>query len=1328
MAHRFFKHWVFSGTVQLYRILTWIILMAGLVFASTILALRYWILPNVAVYRGEIVQMLSEATGHQITIGDLRGSWDGLRPRLILTEVVMLDQAQQPALELPRVAATLSWQSLIQQRVDFHALDIYQPVLNVRRDTQGAITVGGVLLNMQERHDDGFARWILAQRDIEIHGARVVWEDQSRAAPQLVLENLQFRLMNRGQRHRLGLRAEPPVALSSPVDIRADLEGENLDRLAASLQGKIFVDLAETNIAAWQQWLDFPIHFPRGKGGVRAWLNFDHDHLNGVIADVKLSDVQTRLASHLPQLDLRLLEGRFSWQRSTEGFELTTKQLQLVQGRRAQLPPFDLNLRLSQINSPERISGEIKVSHLEIAPLIELVDHLPLATELRQRLVDLSPSGTVQDMALSWQGTWPQLERYTVRAQVANLALKTQGRMPGFSGLSGHIDGSDKGGIVNLNVTKGNLELPTVFRETLVFSRLAGQLSWINHLGLIELRLNQLNLSNPDFSATVSGQYKTAKEGPGVMDLSAQLNAIAIPRVPAYLPKMMSKDAFAWLSRGLVAGQARDLKFRVKGNLKDFPFAEERQGLFEVSSQIKGGTLEYGPSWPQLTGIEGDFLMSNQKVQVLAKQAYSGRVLLTKIKALIPDALHRDEILQVSGEGEAATSEFLNFITNSPVDRMINGFTESMQAQGRGRLELNLTLPLRNLRNSKVQGQYQWFNNQVLLDSGWPALEQVNGRLEFNESSVRVPQLTAQFLGGPLTMSAGTQTDAAVNVQFQGRINADAVRRAGGLEWLNWARGATDWRGSLVVRNRRADLIVDSTLQGLVIQGPQPFSKVANEILPLHLERRYTGAQQERMTLSLGQWLSAVMLRRTGAAVNALANTTTTATTATAATSPAPAATVDRIAIRVGPGVAPEPERPGLSITGALKSIDVAEWLSWHDQYHLGMSKAGASSNTSSFTLSAVDVRIGELWVADRMLADMGVKLSAQQGGVYLAALRGRDLEGSLTWRSGSAGFTNMAATPNQLVARFRRFNWPAKTPHVQSGAVAESRPVDGVPNLESTSANWPSLDVVVDEMRLGGHPLGRLTLMAKSQQRDWRIERLEMTTPESQFRMDGYWQSWLTRPRVQANVHLEVADVGAWLTRMGFAGGVRRGNAKLNGQLAWLGSPQQLDYPTLSGEFNLEANRGQFEKLDPGIGKLLGVLSLQSLPRRLSLDFRDIFSEGLAFDEISAAVTVNKGIASTDNWKLVGPSARVVMSGQVDLAKETQALRVKVTPQVSDSMAVAGALLAGPVAGVAAYLAQKLLRDPFGQLIAHEFDVSGTWTDPLVAKVERSPATQASP
>ena len=135
---------------------------------------------------------------------------------------------------------------------------------------------------------------------------------------------------------------------------------------------------------------------------------------------------------------------------------------------------------------------------------------------------------------------------------------------------------------------------------------------------------------------------------------------------------------------------------------------------------------------------------------------------------------------------------------------------------------------------------------------------------------------------------------------------------------------------------------------------------------------------------------------------------------------------------------------------------------------------------------------------------------------------------------------------------------------------------------------------------------------------------------------------------------------------------------------------------------------------------KLLGILSMQSLPRRISLDFRDIFSEGLAFDEIVGAVKVSKGVASTDNLRIIGPAARINMSGQTDLARETQALRVKVTPQLSDSLSVAGALLGGPVAGVAAFIAQKFLKDPLNQIASYEYDITGTWVDPVVAKIER--------
>jgi len=189
----------------------------------------------------------------------------------------------------------------------------------------------------------------------------------------------------------------------------------------------------------------------------------------------------------------------------------------------------------------------------------------------------------------------------------------------------------------------------------------------------------------------------------------------------------------------------------------------------------------------------------------------------------------------------------------------------------------------------------------------------------------------------------------------------------------------------------------------------------------------------------------------------------------------------------------------------------------------------------------------------------------------------------------------------------------------------------------------------------------------------------------------------------------------------------VQRGTAKLEGSLSWNGAPYELDYPTMTGNLALEAAKGQFVKLDPGIGKLLGVMNLQSLPRRVSLDFRDVFSEGFAFDEIGGAAKIDRGSARTENFRVRGPAANIVMRGEVDLAKETQNLRVRITPQLTESVAIAGALVGGPIAGVAAYLAQKVLKDPFGQLASFEYDVTGKWSEPTVKRVPR-PAPAPEP
>ena len=149
---------------------------------------------------------------------------------------------------------------------------------------------------------------------------------------------------------------------------------------------------------------------------------------------------------------------------------------------------------------------------------------------------------------------------------------------------------------------------------------------------------------------------------------------------------------------------------------------------------------------------------------------------------------------------------------------------------------------------------------------------------------------------------------------------------------------------------------------------------------------------------------------------------------------------------------------------------------------------------------------------------------------------------------------------------------------------------------------------------------------------------RLRITNPEATLTLDGCGSRRCPSRARRSTCGWKRTDIGKLLTRLGYPEGVRRGTAKLEGALSWTGAPYELDYPTLTGNLVLEAAKGQFVKLDPGIGKLLGILSLQSLPRRVSLDFRDIFSEGFAFDEIVGAVKIDRGIASTENFRIQGP------------------------------------------------------------------------------------------
>ena len=1255
----------------LHRFLISALILAGLLFAAIVLTLRYWLLPNIAEYRDTIAASISQAAGQRVTIGTIGAGWDGLRPHLSLRQVQVYDRAGMPALSFAHVEGTLAWLSFPLGEVRLYSLEIDQPSLALRRTAKGEIYVGGVWVNQPDT-ESSFADWVLRQHRVIVRGATLTWQDEMRQAPLLELRNAHLRLENRGHRHRFGLRAEPPQTLALPLDIRGDLKGNSLQDFS-DWSGTLYARLDYTDMAAWRSWLDLPFQLERGSGGVRAWIAIGNKQLRGITADVRLNDVLARLKPELPQLNMPHVSGRLSWRDLNPGVEFQASKFSFHIRDGLSFGPTSARFKTLPASGKKPAAGELEVDGLAFAPLLDLAGHLPLKDEVREKLHQLRPKGELRELAASWSGSWEVPVHYTVKGKFADLALQpyilSPGKtLPGFSGLSGNLDANEKGGVVSVDARRMKLDLPGVFDHLLELDTLTAQVGWSSKAGQREFKLTRAAFANTHLAGTAFGSFATVSDGPGKIDLSGQLNRADARFVSLYMPLVVGKETRDWLAQSIKAGQSSDVRLRLKGDLAKFPFVDGKSGLFEVAVKAGDGVLEYAPGWPAIEGISVDLLFRGKSMDIHARAGHTYGMQLQKVHVQIADLLVMDELLTVDGEARGPTTDMLKFVAQSPVNGMIDGFTEGMQAAGNGLFKLSLKIPLRRLDDMTVAGSYAFQNNNVLLGEGMPMLEQVNGALQFTGTSVAIPRITAQFLGGPATLAAVTQ-QGVVKINASGKATAAGLSKSFSHPLLLRLEGGAKWNGQITLRKKLADAVFSSNLQGLGSELPLPFNKSAADSMVLRLERKASSLDQDSISISYGRVLAAQLeRRRQGDGMK-----------------------IERGVVNLGSSPLKLPPN-GLWLTGTLPYLDLDHWRSVSSQRGGG---ADVAVDGINLNLAAVDV-LGKRFNDLRMNA-------IAQNGSWQAALESREMSGNINWNRSGAG---------RLIGRFKSLTVPSPAPPKLSEPAVSAAPVE--------NSELPALDIVAENFSVRSMQLGRLDLLAAPNGRDWRIEKLKLSTPDSVLAMDGVWQDWLQQPRSRVNLQLETSDVGKLLARVGHPDSVKGGNAKLKGQFTWAGSPTEFNYATLSGLMSLEAHKGQFLKIEPGIGKLLGVLSLQSLPRRITLDFRDVFSDGFAFDDISGSVKVNQGIVSGNDFKMDGPAAKVTMNGEADLARETQNLRVRVVPLFGDTVSGAATLLGGPVVGLTALLVQKVLRDPIGQISAYEYSITGTWDNPVVTKLKK--------
>ena len=1299
-------------------------------------ALHWVIVPRIDQWRPRLEKLASEAVSAPVSIGSIQAESNALAPSVALLDVQVRDPEGRVALRVPRVLAAFSVLSLL--RGGLEQLVIDRPELQVRRTAEGRLLAGGIDLLGGASGGGGDADWFFAQREVIVRGARVTWIDEQRAAPPLSLDDVQLVVRGGSHRHQIRLDATPPPGWGERLTVIGQFTRPVFSLHAGQWRewdGQIYASLPQVDVSRLRERADLaageqPIDLLQGQGALRAWADVRRGQLAGVTADLALGAVSVRFGPDLQPLALENLSGRFDWSSQPGAGQLETRGLRFAAADGHVWSGGDVALAWrdgqggQSGQSGQSTGGELRGNALDLAALSWIADRLPLPHEARAQLLAHPARGLVERLAARWSGPPDAPRDWSVQARVSALSIGADPAegVPGIEGAWLDVDAASAGGQATLGIRDGALEFPGVFEEPRIpLADLSLRARWRLAGERIEADVDELTLRNQDVAGSFKASWRTGQGDqprfPGVLDLQGSFTRIDGARVYRYLPLAVNAPARRYVREAVQKGQVRDVAVRVKGDLDDVPFDKHpAEGEFRFAGQARGVTLAYmprsiqpkgQPPWPPLEDLAGELIFDHASMRVVGGSA---RVQghpdwqFPRIQAGIADFGHTRVVVDADGRGALAGA--LAIVRQSPAAQLTQHALDRASASGPAALKLGLDLPIDRIRDARVNGQLTLQGNDLLLTPDAPPLAQAQGAVSFSETGFIVQDVQAQALGGPARLSGGLlQAGAPVLLHASGAASAEGLRPMSAWAPLpaiaRQASGSAAYEASIGWRAGAPEIKVNSDLRGMALHLPAPLDKNADAAWPLHLELGPPPgagpATRTRLSLTLADRLALQYEMED-------------------APQPSSPPRVLRGAFGIGPqAVAAGLALPASGVVGRLQwpSLPASDWADAADRLLDGQTAAAGHGFMPTVWL----LRVDELLIGPRALHDVAAN-GTRDGQAWRADVQARELAGRIEYSEGQG------EQPGQIHARLARLSIAAGEPDDDA---AEEPPAAGPP------AHIPALDIVADQFELRGKKLGRLEVRATSRAapgggQHWQLARLLLHAPEASFTANGDWTASAPgQPRrTQLNFTFDIHDGGALLARLGMPGALARGKGALAGVVSWAGPPFAPDYPSMDGQLHLDVDAGQFLKADPGIAKLLGVLSLQALPRRLTLDFRDVFSAGFAFDFVRGDVTVERGVASTGNLQMKGVNALVLMEGSADLGKETQDIHVAVIPEIDASTAALGVAFINPVAGLGALLANFALKKPLMKAATREFHIGGSWDDPQVTRLDK-PAGDAS-
>ena len=1326
-----------------------------------VVTLRYVVLPNVEGYQGDIISRVATASGMDVSAAAIRGGWSGLRPYVELEDVVFREiagststsrAAGAEALRLPRMTAALSWWSLLVGQIRLVDVNLIGPELSLSRGKDGLLYFAGHALNATDQvEDDGrLLDWLLEQSGVEIEHATLTWTDELTPAAALKFTDVGLRIEKSVIGHVIGIAVTPPPELAGRIELRADLKLQKSEGLW-NATGTVFAAATNTNFAALRAHLAVPDVLLAGVGNVRAWIDVDNagarraasvaaagnatvafNPIRAITADINLIDTKAQLSPEVAPLNIARLAGRIEYKLLDGGFTVGSKAFEFRTREGVTLPPADFSLTMQHQGSASTATGEITGTGIDLKVIAALLEYFPVPKDVRTVVARFSPRGVVRKSSFAWTGYLDKIAKYRIKGEMKDFAINANGAVPGISGFTGTVEGDDTGGRFTVASKDVQLDLRGLMRAPLKFDALQSEGSWKIGAEALNIDFQRVAFANPEVAGEFAGRYARfladgprAKEekGPGSLDIKGKLTRAKAVAVPNYLPNAatQTREYIEWAVRD---GEILSADFSLKGEIYEFPYHLGKGGNFRLAAKVKDVDFRYAVGWPVAENATGELIFENT---AFTAKLVSGKFFNAKLGATtitVDDFAALPYTLSIQGETAARSEDVVRFLRESPLINGVGAFTKSVSIEGPGKLELALKMPIDAPEGSKaatkVSGSYTLRGAQAKPAFG-PLVTGLIGSVVFTESSVKSNGITGLAYGNPLTIGIASGPEG-VTTDFAGRADISLLGDLLPFSLPQQVTGSTDIGGRISARESGVDISVETSLLGVTSALPAPLAKRADETRRLRLAFADTGLPTEKITFSL--------------AGNAMPTAPPAGTGVAPPTTDAPESRIDarfqrridangNTAFRggiasVGLALDNATVPDGLWFAGTMPLLDFDSWREAFAKFYPPPSHNSANSTApltsarNGIDIAGFDFKLGGLVAYGRPFDTMTLK--GRHGGEdWRLTVESDDAVGDVSWRAGA--YNDRGA----VRARLKKLVLADEVPQPKGVAATVATVATAAAARE---ADFPALDIIADRFTLKDRELGKLELRATPMGDNWRIDQLVISTGHAKLEMDGLWQrdgdpsspaSVSGKSRTTMNMKVEANNLNALFSQFGFGDQLKRGTGKLEGKLSWPGHTYQFQTAALSGGFKVEARNGQFAQIPVGAGKLLALISLQSIPRRITLDFRDVFSEGFAFEKIDGDIKINNGIMHTDNFEIVGTAANVKMSGEVSLPSEQTKLKLIVVPSLGEGVALGVGVLLGPVGGLGALAVQKLLQGA----LSYEYAVTGSWDNPQVDRIK---------